>query len=265
MMRILRRDLARVIAACMLAAIVGCSPIPDFGEASVTEVYDVGVDAAARGDYMVAIEAFKRITSEWPLDDLADDALVGLADAYREVGDYALAEAEYLRLRQDYPRSPLVADTEYKLGLVYLAQSRPAALDQATTLSAIDQFNRYLTRYPESAHAADARRYVAELRGRLAEKEFSSAELYMTLGNPAAARIYYEAVVADYSDTPVAPKALLGIVRSYLASGDIDGAMEARARLEKSYPGSGEAAEAAAQIAAQIAAQPSDGEIQPEE
>lgn len=264
-MRILRRDLARVVAACVLAAIVGCSPIPEFGEAPVTDVYDVGVDAAARGDYMVAIEAFKRITNEWPLDDLADDALLGLADAYREVGDYALAEAEYLRLMVDYSRSPLVADTEYKLGLVHLAQSRPAALDQAMTLSAIDQFNRFLARYPENAHAGDARQHVVALRGRLAEKQISSAELYMTLGNPTAARVYYEAVVADYADTPIVAKALLGIVGSYLASGDIDSATKALARLEGSHPGSDEAAEAAAQIAAEIAAENAGVELQPEE
>ncbi len=249
-MRILRRDLARVVAACVLTAVVGCSPIPEFGEAPITDVYDVGVDAAGRGDYMVAIEAFKRITNQWPLDDLADDALVGLADAYREVGDYALAEAEYLRLMVDYSRSPLVADAEYKLGLVYLAQSRPSALDQAITHDAIDQFNRFLARYPDSDLADDARRHIVELRGRLAEKQMSSAELYMTLGNPSAARVYYEAVVADYSDTPVAAKALLGIVRSYLASGDTAGATEALGRLEESHPGSGEAAEAAAEIAA---------------
>ncbi len=253
MMQILRRDLARVIAACVLAAVAGCSPIPEFGEAPISDVYDVGVDAAGRGDYMVAIEAFKRITNEWPLDDQADDALVGLADAYREVGDYALAEAEYLRLMVDYSRSPLVADAEYKLGLVYLAQSRPAALDQAATLNAIDQFNRFLARYPDSAFAGDARRHVLELRGRLAEKQLSSAELYMTLGNPSAARVYYEAVVADYPETPAGAKALLGVVRSYLASGDIAGATEGLGRLEESHPDSGEAADAAAEIAAAVA------------
>ncbi len=256
-MQFLRRDLSRVAAACMLAVIVGCSPIPEFGEAPVTEVYDVGVDAAEGGDYMVAIEAFKRITNEWPLDDLADDALVGLADAYREVGDYALAEAEYLRLMVDYSRSPLVADAEYKLGLVYLAQSRPAALDQAKTLNAIDQFNRFLARYPDSEFTGDARRHVVELRGRLAEKELSSAELYMTLGNPSAARVYYEAVVADYSDTPAAAKALLGIVQSYLASDDLAGATEALGRLQDAHPGSEEAVEAAAELA--VAATPEQG------
>ena len=89
-----------------------------------------------------------------------------------------------------------------------------------------------------------------ELRGRLAEKQLSSAELYMTLGNPSAARVYYEVVVADYPDTPVAAKALLGIVRSYLASSDISGATEALGRLQDAHPDSGEAVEAAAEIAA---------------
>ncbi len=245
----MRRYLARAVAVCVLVAVVGCSPIPEFGQAPIAEVYDVGMDAAARGDYMVAIEAFKRVTNEWPMDDLADDSLMGLADAYREIGDNALAEAEYLRLMVDYSRSPLVADAEYKLGLVYFAQSRPAALDQASTLEAIDQFNRFLARYPDNARADDARQRVVELRDRLAEKQLSSARLYMTLGNPAAARVYFEAVVAEYPGTPAVAKALLGIVRSHLASGDVNAATDALGRLEELYPGSGEAAEAASEIA----------------
>jgi len=249
-MRNPKRGIAKFVVACALTTVAGCSPIPEFGEAPVAEVYEVGVDAASRGDYLVAIEAFKRITNQWPMDDLADDALLGLADAYREIDDGAMAEAEYLRLMVDYPRSPLIADAEYKLGLVYLGQSRPSALDQANTLEAIEQFNRFLSRYPDSEHAADARGHVRDLRGRLAEKELASAELYMTLGNPSAARVYYEAVATDYSDTPAAVKALLGVVRSYVAGGDRTAAVAALERIEEAFPSSGEAAEAAAAVAA---------------
>ncbi len=233
----------------VLVAATACSPIPEFGETSVVEMYEIGVDAAAHEDYMVAIEAFKRVTNRWPMDDLADDALIGLADAYREIGDNPLAEAEYLRLMVDYPRSSLIGEAEYKLGLVYLAQSKPAALDQEMTRQAIDQFNRFLERYPQSEFADEARGHVGDLRERLARKELAAAEVYVQLKRYGAARIYYESVLSEYPDTPQAAEALLGIVRSYLAEGDPGEALGAYERLESAYGDSEAAARAADEIA----------------
>ncbi len=232
------------LSTVAVALVLGCSPIPEFSEASVEEVYATGQEAYQRGDYMIAIEAFRRISVAWPLDERADDALMGLGDAYLDMDNYASAEGEYLRLLSDYPRSELVPEAEYRLGLVYFEQSKRSVLDQTTTKDAIAQLRRFLRDYPDGEFSDDARERLAELRARLAQKDFETAMLYAKSGSSTAARIYLESVAIEYPNTPWAPRALLELVRSYVVAGEKAQAQETLARLGESYPGTAEVEEA---------------------
>jgi outer membrane protein assembly factor BamD len=236
------------VAAC-LAVGSGCSPIPEFGESTAEDAYTVGVEAMEREDYLLAIEAFNHVTMASPLGDWADDALLGLADAHRAIRDFASAEDEYRRLMSDYPRSPLVPEAVYKLGLSYYDQSLPAKLDQSMTLAAIEQLEHFVAAYPESEFVPEARDRIAELRARLAEKAYGAAALYLRLGDLGAARVYLEAIVEDYPDTRWAPLALLDIARSHAKEGSTAKAAEAYDRLIEEYPGTEEAAAADAERA----------------
>jgi outer membrane protein assembly factor BamD len=231
------------LAAC-LAVTTGCSPIPEFGESTAEDAYTVGVEAMEREDYLLAIEAFRHVTMASPLGDWADDALVGLADAHRAISDYAMAEDEYRRLLSDYPRSDLVPEAVYKLGLTYYDQSLPAQLDQAMTLSAIEQLEYFSTTYPESEFVPEAEGKIAELRARLAEKAYGAATLYFQLGDPGAARVYLAAIFDDYPDTRWARVALLEIARSHAREGSTAQAAETYDLLIERYPGTEEAAAA---------------------
>lgn len=240
-------SLSLAVPAACLAAIAGCSPIPEFGESTAEDAYAVGVEAMQHEDYLLAIEAFKHVTMASPLGDWADDALVGLADAHRAISDYATAEDEYRRLLSDYPRSELVPEAVYKLGLTFYDQSLPAELDQAMTRAAIAQLERFTTTYPESEFVPEAEQKIAELRSRLAEKAYGAASLYIQLQDLEAARVYLEAIVEDYPDTKWARLALLEIARSHAREGSTAKAREAYDRLIERYPGTDEAAAAEAE------------------
>lgn len=236
------------LVAC-LAAITACTLIPELGEATAEDAYSVGAEAMEREDYLLAIEAFKHVTMVSPLSDWADDALIGLADAHRAISDYALAEEGYRRVMSDYPRSPLVPEATYKLGLSFYDQSLPAELDQSMTFSAIEQLEHFVATYPESGLVPEAEERIAELRARLAEKAYGAAALYLQIKNPGAARVYLEAIVEDYPDTEWAPRALLEIARSYIREGATAKAAEAYDRVIELYPGTDEAATARAEKA----------------
>ena len=238
------------LLAAWLVAAWGCSPVPELGEATAEEKYEIGKAALEREDYLVAVEALSRVSLESPMHELADDALLGLADAHRATGDFASAEDEYRRLLEDYPRSSLIPEAEYKLGLSFYEQSLPSALDQGMTRRAIEQFERFLMRYPDTQFGADAESMMAELRARLAEKDYQSALLYVKLGSPRSARVYLEAVADEYHDTEWARKALLALARSHRDEGATALAVEAYNRLTETYSGTTEAAAAAAEVAA---------------
>ncbi len=248
----IRLNASRFAGAALVVALLvaGCSQVPELGETTADDTYETGMAAAERGDYLLAIEAFKLVTLNSPLHEMADDALLGLADAHRAISDYASAELEYRQLLSDYPRSPLVAEAEYKLGVTFQSQALPAALDQSMTNQAISQFEYFLASYPKSAFVADARASILDLRTKLASKSYDSAMLYFTLGRPKAARVYLEAVVKDYPDTPLARVALLDKARSLASEGSRALAVNEYQRLIDSYPGTEEALTAAAEKAA---------------
>ncbi|MFH1688940.1 MAG: outer membrane protein assembly factor BamD [Candidatus Eisenbacteria bacterium] len=248
----IRNNASRLAGALLVVALLaatGCSTVPELGETTAEDTYEIGMAAAERGDHLLAIEAFKRITLNSPLHEMADDALVGIADAHRAISDYASAEEEYRRLLSDYPHSPLVPEAEYKLGVTFLDQALPAALDQTMTGQAISQFEYFLAAYPESGLADEARAKILELRTRLAAKSYDSATLYFDLGRPKAARVYLEAVVTEYPDTAWARVALLDKARSFAAEGSRALAENEYQRLIELYPGTEEARTAAAEKA----------------
>jgi len=248
------RRTAPVLAALLAVvaiALFGCSSMPEIGSDVTTEdAYALGVAAAEKGDHLYAIEAMNRVLARSPLHELADDALLALAKSRQAMGDYPAAEQEYHRVPAEYPRSPLVAEAAYRLGLTYYDQSRPAALDQTMTERAIAQLSRFLTEHPDSPFTEPARERVAELRSRLAEKTYESGRLYVLLKSGRAARVYFEAVARDYADTPWAPRALLALARSAATDGAHDEARAAYERLVLLYPQSDEAAAAALEMAA---------------
>lgn len=241
---------ALALLVAVLVVVGGCSPIPTIGDVTVEETYQIGTAAASRGDHLLAIEAMNRVLTESPLHELADDALLALGDSHRAMRDYAMAEGDYRRLPSDYPRSPLVPDASYKLGLAYYDQSLPAPLDQEMTKRAIEQLERFAAQYPESPLTPPARERIAELRSRLAQKDYDTALLYERLESAAAARVYLEAVARDYADTPWAPKALLAQARSLGREGKTAEAQEVYGRLIELYPASEEAKAAAPEMGA---------------
>lgn len=249
-MNMSRRVLHTAALSLVGAALVlgGCSPMPEIGEATTEETYALGSAAAAKGDHLLAIEAMNRVLSQSPLHELADDALLALAESHRAMRDFASAEAEYVRLPMDYPRSPLVPEASYRLGLAYYDQSLQAALDQTMTERAIAQFDRFIAEYPDGSSVPAAREKIAELRSRLAEKTYDSGRLYVTLKSGASARVYFEAVARDYPETPWAPRALLALARSAAADGLPDEARGAYQRLTGEYPESEEAKAAALEM-----------------
>ena len=238
-----------LLAAALLVA-AGCSSMPELGEATAEDTYAFGVAAAERGDYTLAIEVFKGITLETPLHETADDALVALADAHRAISDYASAEEAYRRLLSDYPRSTLVPEAEYKLGMTFFDQVLPTALDQSMTNQAISQFEYFLAAFPSSGFAEEAGKRVLELRTRLAAKRYDSATLYFSLRQPKAARVYLESVIVEYPDTVWARAALLDKARSFAAEGSRALAEGEYQRLMELYPETEEARTAATEAAA---------------
>lgn len=99
---------------------------------------------------------FERLLKAYPDHDLADDALLELAEvAYAgPSGRYIHARTLYRQLLTAYPDSPLTPRALYRIGTTFLVTRQPD--------SAVVAFRTILDRFPESAMIAYARLGIVE-------------------------------------------------------------------------------------------------------
>jgi outer membrane protein assembly factor BamD len=175
--------------------------------------YDAGkYDRAA--EYFQAVFNFGR-THEW-----AADAQLYLARAHYHNKDYILAASEFSRFSEIFRTDPRRADAEYERALAYYQLSPAFELDQTDTERAITQFHAFIQRFPTSPLVEDAERRIAELREKLARKQYEAARLYERRELWEAAAVTFEAVFDRFPDTSWADDALVGAMRAYIAFSD---------------------------------------------
>jgi len=114
---------------------------------------------------------FQRLLATHPTHDLADDALFELAEAdYADpLGLYLTARRNYRRLIADYPLSPMVPLSLYRIGRTYLVAGH---VD-----SAARHFRRVIAEFPASPARSRAERGLAESEGAAGQRHLARARV----------------------------------------------------------------------------------------
>lgn len=185
-----------------------------------------------------AIEAFDRLTLQYPSFARVQEARLDLAEAYLGKGEAVTAAGEFDRLATDFPLGAFADDARYGVCRAYEKLSPAVQLDQQYTQSAIDHCNSLVAYYPNSPFVAPAREVVQRLTEKLAEKGVLAGEFYLKRHAFDSSLIYFEDVLRQYPTTNAAAQALLGMVRAYDALGYKEDAQSARDRLMREYPSS---------------------------
>lgn len=210
------RSLAAVVLALALVA-GGCGGSGPLRLESAEEALERGIALYERGKYQRAVEYFQGAFNFGRVGETARMAQIYLARSYYESGQYLLAASEYTRFIDLYRNDPLAEEAEFGRAMSYYDQSPQYALDQSDTQRAIDHFQLFLNRYPQSEKKEEAQAKIQELREKLAHKAFETAGLYERRELYEAAALYYETAFDKYPDTPWADDALVGAIRSYIA------------------------------------------------
>ena len=180
---------------------------------------------SAQGADDQAIEAYERVLRERP--DAGAAALLGIGDVLINQTRYALAEAAYRRVLEQYPGSTLTADAFSGLADALAAQGRGAEIDD-------------VYRQLDAGLADDAGR---------ARLSFARAQLALASGQDSVAVGALEAVLARRPPADVEQEALLSVAGAYASAGRRDDGVRALRLLLSRYPDSPTAPEAQLQLA----------------
>lgn len=214
MTRISSKHTLLIILAALLVALAstfygGCASRRSIGTMSAQELLKEGIKKYEKKKHLLAQELFQTCVYNYPGESIVDTAQYYLALAYFGNKEYEVAQVEFNRLVLNYPASAYFEQAIFMRAVSsFEATPRHFGLDQAELETAIRQLEDFIIDYPESDAVGDAQSYLQTANDRLAHKTFQSASVYHRMRAYKAAKIYYQAVIDDYTDSKYASDAL---------------------------------------------------------
>lgn len=186
----------------------------------INVAFDKSLALYEKGKWADAAYGFDLVTRMGRGTNYATEAQYYLAESYYNDRQYILAASEYERFISYYPLDPKREEVEYKLAMCYYQQSPRYRLDQSATRRAIELFQLYNNKYPNSERVTEAAARIDELRNKLARKDYEAAEYYLRVRSYKAATIYFDLVIDQYPESKWAEEALVKQIETYITYAD---------------------------------------------
>lgn len=154
-----------------------------------------------------ALDILDELSASYEESTLAEQAIKTKADFHFRRGDFALAELEYSRLVQEYPRGRYVRYARRRSADAALASFGGIDFDDAPLIEAEERFTQYLAQYPGLAEQEGIGQILQQIRAQRAAKEYSIGRYYEKTKHLKAAIFYYRSTAANWSDTIAAAQA----------------------------------------------------------
>lgn len=239
----------------LLALLVGTACSPEYRQysqwsrkGSISEKDSAAFYFYERGDYEKAALLFEDLRGAYRGTDRARKLQYHYAYAKYNFGLYVVAAyyfEEYTRL---YPNDALAPECYFMVGYCYYLEAAPYYLDQTFTNKAITQMQLFINNYPTHDKVEEANKVITELRERLAQKEFETANLYYKIENFKAAVTSFEVMLQEYPDSRYREEAMYLLFRSAVSLADVSterrkrnrylDAVEYYERFVDAFPGS---------------------------
>jgi len=205
----------KYIIVVIFIGLVSCSGFERLRRSGNTDLmYRMAFEYYHAGDFIRAGTLFDDLSHVFRGTVWADTVAFYQAMSYFNQRDYLTASHLFNRFFRDHRLSPFAEEAEFLAAYCYYMQSPRPELDQSSTYAAIDAFQLFLIRHPESRFAEDARRYLSEMRDKLVDKSFLTAVLYYNLGQYRASIIALNNSLEDYPDTRHREELMFLLLRS---------------------------------------------------
>lgn len=187
---------------------------------TVDVAYEKAMALYEEEDFTEAAEAFDTVTRLGRGTSYGQEAQYYLAESYFNARRYLLAASEYDRFVSLYPQDQRRQDAEFKAAMSYYHQSPRYKLDQTSTRRAIERFQLFNNRFPDSELVTEAADRINELRNKLARKSYEAARFYVRTDRYKAANIYFDETIDQYPESKWAERALVDQIQTYITYAD---------------------------------------------
>lgn len=228
---------------------IGCNSSPEEEitiEMIEKDIYDQAQSRLKAGNYALAIVSLETLERQFPFGRYAEQAQSELIYAYYKNSSYDAAISAAERFISLHPRHPNTPYAFYLKGLAKFTDDKnffgelpflgdmTFKRDLSKAKESFDDLSEFLTRYPESEYAGNARQRMIFLRNLIAKQEIYIAEYYIERKAYVAAVNRANYIIRHMSKSPEVVKALEISILAYKELGKEDLAKEAEEIL-RSY------------------------------
>lgn len=167
-----------------------------------------------KGDHTKAGALFDQLAPLVSGTQRADSVFYYMAMNSYKMYDYMIAAHYFNQFVELYGNSVFAEDAAYMEAYSYYMISPRPELDQTDTYKAMQALQLFMIRYPDSPKMAECQRIVLELREKLMEKSFISAELYFNMGDYKASITALNNCIAEFPDTEYREDILFMLLKS---------------------------------------------------
>ena len=242
-----------LLAFLVLGAVSCASTLVRGTPKTAEDQYRQALEDLQSGLYPEATQGFTDLKTKYPYSKFASLADLRIADTNFERGKFIEAVDGYRAFLKLHPNHEEAAYAMFRIGEAYFQQipsdwwflPPSNEKDQGNTRLAIAAYRDFLSRFTDSKYGTDGKRRLNECRRKLADHEIYVAEFYMRHEHWASAAGRAEGLVRDYPNLGLDAAALWLAARARYLANEPDAARSAALRLEKDFPNTSEAADAA--------------------
>jgi outer membrane protein assembly factor BamD len=154
-------------------------------------IYDESFKYFEKGDYYRAQTLMELIINQYKGTKEGEELFFKYAYTHFNLGTYELASTYFSNFAATFPYSSFTEEADYMVAFSQYKLSPSFRLDQEPSLKAINAFQDFANKYPDSDRVPKCNELIDELRTKLEEKAFEEGNLYYNLGS-------YEAAVASF-------------------------------------------------------------------
>lgn len=180
-----RRGLCAVSLLVLVTAAIGCggkNNLPPDPSVADQFLMQKGREALVKKRWMEAREYFREVIDNYSGSPLRPEAKLALGDSYlgeASTESLVLGANEYREFLTFYPRHPQAENAQYSLAMTYYKQMRKPDRDQTATKEALQEFDVFFQRYPDSPLTPQVKEKWRIARDRISEAAYTVGMSYM--------------------------------------------------------------------------------------
>jgi outer membrane protein assembly factor BamD len=185
-----------------------------------------------KGEFVKATELLSQILPRYRATEEAEELNWINAMSYYGMKDYFMAGSYFKSFIDQFPFGKHAEEANYMAAFCDYKISPTPALSQENTANAIEGFNIFLNRFPNSSKAEECRKMIAELQDKLVEKSYLNAKLYYDMKQYKAAVVALNNSLKEFANTKYREKMMYLKLNSLYMYAELSQANKQRERYQ---------------------------------